>query len=45
MTVKHRTGILPDFEPYEDLQRMLSSMTTLSLEAPFSWLLPFINGA
>jgi len=45
MSVKHRVGILPDFEPYEDLQRLLSSMTELSFEGPFSWLLPFINGA
>ena len=45
MTIKHRAGILPDFEPYDDLQRLLSSMTTLSLEPPFSWLLPFVNGA
>jgi hypothetical protein len=45
MSIKHRAGILPDFEPYEDLQRLLSSMTTLSLDAPFSWLLPLINGA
>ena len=36
MTIKHRAGILPDFEPYEDLQRLLSSMTALSLEAPTS---------
>jgi hypothetical protein len=45
MAIKHRLGILPEFEPYEDLQRLLSSMTSLSLEPPFSWLLPFINGA
>jgi hypothetical protein len=45
MTIKHRAGILPDFEPYEDLQRLLSSATSLPLEAPYSWLLPFINGA
>lgn len=45
MAIKHRAGILPDFEPYEDLQRLLSSMTALSLESPFSWLLPYINGA
>lgn len=45
MSMKHRLGILPDFEPYEDLQRLLSSMTTLSFDAPFSWLLPLINGA
>jgi hypothetical protein len=45
MAIKHRAGILPEFEPYEDLQRLLSSMTALSLESPFSWLLPYINGA
>ena len=45
MTIKHRAGILPDFEPYEDLQRLLSSVTSLSLAPPFSWLLPFVNGA
>ncbi len=45
MTIKHRAGILPEFEPYEDLQRLLSSMTALSLESPYSWLLPYINGA
>jgi hypothetical protein len=45
MSIKHRAGILPEFEPYEDLQRLLASVTTLSLDAPFSWLLPLINGA
>ena len=45
MAIKHRFGVLPDFEPYEDLQRLLSSITSLSFEAPLSWLLPFINGA
>ncbi len=45
MAIKHRAGILPDFEPYEDLQRLLSSVTARSFESPFSWLLPYINGA
>lgn len=45
MSIKHRAGILPEFEPYEDLQRLLSSATSLSLDPPFSWLLPLINGA
>jgi len=45
MTIKHRTGILPAFEPYEDLQRLLSSMTAWPFESSFSWLLPYINGA
>ena len=45
MALKHRAGILPGFEPYEDLQRLLSSLTGQSLASPFSWLLPYINGA
>ena len=45
MEFKHRAGILPGFEPYEDLQRMLSSMTTHAFEPPLSWLLSYINGA
>ena len=45
MEIKHRTGILPGFEPYADLQRMLSSMTTHAFEPPLSWLLPYVNGA
>ena len=45
MTIKDRAGILPEFEPYEDLQRMLFSVAPLSLEPPYSWLLPYINGA
>ena len=45
MAIKHRAGILPDFEPYEDLQRLLSSMTARSPEPPYSWLLPYLNGA
>ena len=45
MAIKHRAGILPGFEPYEDLQRLLSSTTALAVEPPLSWLLPYINGA
>jgi hypothetical protein len=45
MSIKHRVGILPEFEPYEDLQRLLSSVTALPLNTPFAWLLPYINGA
>ena len=45
MAIKHRAGILPGFEPYEDLQRLLSPMTALAFEPPLSWLLPYINGA
>ena len=45
MTIKHRAGILPGFEPYDDLQRLLSSLTGWSLDPPWSLLLPYVNGA
>jgi len=45
MAVKHYAGILPGFEPYEDLQRLLASVTDYSLAPPWSWLLPYVNGA
>jgi len=45
MELKHRAAILPAFEPYEDLQRLLASATSLAIEPPVSWLLPYLNGA
>ena len=45
MTLKHRAEILPEFEPYEDLQRLLSSTMARPLEFPLTWLIPYINGA
>ncbi len=45
MAIKHRAAILPGFEPYEDLQRLLASITDYSLSPPWSWLLPYVNGA
>ena len=43
MTIKHRAGILPGFEPYDDVQRLLSSVTDGSFEPPL-WL-AYVNGA
>jgi hypothetical protein len=45
MGIKHRAAILPGFEPYEDLHRLLSPITPQALEPPLSWLVPDINGA
>jgi hypothetical protein len=45
MVAKHRAGILPGFEPYDDMQRLLASASGWSLEPPWSWLLPYVNGA
>ena len=45
MTLKHRAGILPAFEPYADLQRLLSSMIGRPLEPALAWLISYVNGA
>jgi hypothetical protein len=45
MEMKLRTGILPTFDPYTDLQRLLSSLSPDALAAPWSWLLPSLNGS
>jgi len=45
MEIKHRAGILPGFEPYEGLHRLLAPLTAQSFEPPLSWLIPDINGA
>jgi hypothetical protein len=45
MTIKHRAGILPGFEPYDEMQGLLASVTDWSLEPPWSWLIPYVNGA
>ncbi len=44
MEIKHRAGILPSFEPYDDMQRLLNSATADALQVP-SWLLAYVNGA
>jgi hypothetical protein len=45
MELKIRTGLLPTFDPYADLQRLLSSLSPLTLTAPWSWFLPYVNGS
>jgi hypothetical protein len=45
MELKHRTGILPEFDPYSDLQRMLSSVASPAIDTSWVWLLTYINGA
>jgi len=45
MELKHRTGILPEFDPYSDLQRMLSSVASPAIDTSLVWLLTYINGA
>jgi hypothetical protein len=45
MELKRRMGILPTFDPYDDLQRLLLSLSPVTLTSPWSWLLPYINGS
>jgi len=44
MALKRSAGVLPEFDPYEDLQRLLSAATAGSFQPP-SWLLAYLNGA
>ncbi len=45
MLTKIQSGVLPEFQPYDDLQRLLSSITGTSVPPIFAWLLSFVNGA
>ena len=44
MALKKSFGLLPTFEPYEDLQRLLQTATAGALQVP-GWLLAYLNGA
>ena len=43
MALKRTAGILPTFDPYADLQRLLFGATAGALQPP-SWLLAYVNG-
>ena len=45
MFMKNQTGVLPEFQPYDDLQRALSSIAGTSVHPTVTWLLTFVNGA
>lgn len=45
MELKRRTGVLPEFDPYSDLQKMLSAVASPALDASWAWLLTYVNGA
>ncbi len=45
MFAKIEFGILPEFQPYDDLQRALSSLTGAAVQPAIPWLLSFVNGA
>lgn len=45
LSIKRHFEILPNFEPYADLQRLLLASGWPSFDVPWSWLLPSLNGA
>ena len=45
MFLKARAGLLPSFQPYEDLQHALGNLLGHSVHPWLTWLLSFLNGA
>jgi hypothetical protein len=45
MFLKTRAGLLPSFQPYDDLQRLLGDLVGGSVGPAVPWLLSFANGA
>jgi len=45
MYLKSRTGLLPSFQPYHNLQMMLSRETGTAIHPGIPWLLSFLNGS
>src|ERR1051326_5666589 len=45
MIVKSRAGLLPSFQPYDDLQRLLGGLVGGSGGPAAPWILSFVNGA
>lgn len=45
MYLKSRTGLLPSFQPYQDLQLVLGELTGGSVHPIAPWALSFLNGA
>ena len=45
MYLKWRTGLLPDFQPYENLQAALGRLTGARVHPIIPWALSFLNGS
>jgi len=45
MLLKSRAGLLPSFQPYEDLQHLLGNLLGYSVYPWLTWLMSFLNGA
>jgi hypothetical protein len=45
MYLKARTGLLPEFQPYQSLQFALARMTGTEVHAAVPWILSWLNGS
>ena len=45
MFLKSRAGLLPSFQPYQDLQQKLGDLVGSSIHPVVPWALSFLNGA
>ena len=45
MYLKSRAGFLPSFQPYDNLQAVLSQLTGNNIHPIFPWALSFLNGS
>ncbi len=45
MILKSRAGLLPSFQPYDDLQRLLGDLVGGSVGPAAPWILSFANGS
>jgi hypothetical protein len=45
MILKTRAGLLPSFQPYDDLQRLLGDLVGGTVGPAVPWVLSFANGA
>ena len=45
MYLKSRAGLLPSFQPYDDLQHALGKLLGHSVNPWLAWLMSFLNGA
>jgi uncharacterized membrane protein len=45
MFAKTQAGLLPEFQPYDDLQQALSGLTGTAVSPAVPWVLSFVNGA
>jgi hypothetical protein len=45
MFIKSWAGLLPTFQPYQDLQRTISELIGSSINPVVPWALSFVNGA